>query len=65
LASSKQKGLHNTILQQTLYIPSVVIEECMTTGQEEVDWISKIKGVLEDQEVKKKCRDLAIAKKVI
>jgi len=35
----------------------------MTARQEEVNWISEIKGVLEHQEVEKECRDLAIAKK--
>jgi len=35
----------------------------MATEQEGAYWISEIKGVLEDREAGKECRDLAIAKK--
>jgi len=42
LVGSKQKGLHDTVIQQILCTPSVGIEECMMVEKEGVNWIFEI-----------------------
>lgn len=50
LESCKKQAHHNSIIQQTLHIPTITANECLVVTEEYEDWMVSVKKFIMAQE---------------